>query len=114
MKDPTVYESGTQTFLLRSNDPVYGLKYTRVRTRKNVNIREGHQLYVAGYLSSTEFVNASNKRRLYASIDATETTFLGSCHQDINFVQLKAHVCSKIIDTTNFSMFQLVITYLPK
>lgn len=114
IKDQYVFENGATSFLLRSNDPKYGSTITRVHTNLNKNIVEGNQLYVQGNLYSSEFMNASNKHRNQIAVGATEISFIRSSNQDLNFVELRAAVCSDVINTNDFSMFRVITSYLPK
>lgn len=100
--------------LLRSNDTKYGTTVTRVQTASNANITEGQQLYVAGYLHSTEFFNANDKRRFEFSVRSTETSLIRPCDLDINFVELRAVVLNEIFNTAEYSAFRLATSFLSR
>lgn len=114
IKEPFVHTNGIKSLLLRTNDSKYGSAITRVYTRTNANITEGQQLYAAGHLSSNEFFLANDKKRFEFAVNTTETTLLRSCHEDINFVELKGIVLGELINTDAFTMFRLATRFLPR
>lgn len=113
-RDPYVFEYGTKSILLQSNNSDTGYTINRVHTSTNANITAGQYLYVVGHLKSDEFQNADGKRRHQYTVHATDTSVIGKSFQDINSVELRAVVVGDIINTNEFAQFRVLTTYIPK
>lgn len=61
-----------------------------------------------------DYINAEDKKRIEATVKATETFVINSAFHDQNLVELRGVVATDTIKTEEFSLFRVVNSFTPK